>query len=78
MKIGIISDTHNKYERAKIALEKLLLDGAEFIVHAGDIGEVQTLELLKNCGKRYIAVYGNNDGGWRGTFRRNSSSNKTA
>jgi len=61
MKIGIISDSHTKFSRAKQALEMLLGDGAEFIVHAGDIVELQTLELLKNCGKRYVAVYGNND-----------------
>ena len=61
MKIGIISDTHTKYKKAQKALEMLLKNGAEFIVHAGDICEVETLELLKNCGKRYVAVYGNND-----------------
>ena len=61
MKIGIISDTHKKVKRAKTALDMLLKDGAEFIVHAGDIVEPEILELLKNCGKKYVAVYGNND-----------------
>ena len=61
MKIGIISDTHTKFKKAQKALTMLLENGAEFIVHAGDIVEVETLELLKNCGKRYVAVYGNND-----------------
>ncbi|MDB2561971.1 YfcE family phosphodiesterase [Sulfurimonas sp.] len=61
MKIGIISDTHTKYKKAQKALDMLLENGAEFIVHAGDIVEVETLELLENCGKRYVAVYGNND-----------------
>lgn len=61
MKIGIISDTHRKYKKAKKALDMLLDNGAEFIIHAGDIVEVETLELLKNCGVRYVAVYGNND-----------------
>lgn len=61
MKIGIISDTHTKFKKAKKALEMLLENGAEFIVHAGDICEVQTLELLKHCGKKYVVVYGNND-----------------
>ena len=61
MKIGIISDTHSKFNKAKIALDMLLENGAEFIIHAGDIVEIETLELLKNCGKRHIAVYGNND-----------------
>jgi len=61
MKIGILSDTHTKVKSAKKALDMLIENGAEFIIHAGDICEYETLELLKNCGKRYIAVYGNND-----------------
>ena len=61
MKIGILSDTHSKIKRAKATLDMLIECGAEFIIHAGDICEYETLELLKNCGKRYIAVYGNND-----------------
>jgi len=61
MKIGILSDTHTKVKKAKSSLDLLIENGAEFIIHAGDIVEVETLELLKNCGKRYVAVYGNND-----------------
>jgi len=61
MKIGIISDTHTKSTKAKEALDMLIENGAEFIIHAGDIVEIETLELLKNCGKEYLAVYGNND-----------------
>ena len=61
MKIAIISDTHTKVTKTKKVLDMLLKNGAEFIIHAGDIEEVETLELLKNCGKKYVAVYGNND-----------------
>lgn len=61
MKIGIISDTHSKVKKASRAINALLNDGAEFIIHAGDIVEVETLDLLKNCGVDYVAVYGNND-----------------
>ncbi len=61
MRIGIISDTHSKVAMAGEALDLLIKNGAEFIIHAGDIGEVQTLNLLKNCGVGYVAVYGNND-----------------
>ena len=61
MKIGIISDSHSKVGKTKKALDMLIENGAEFIIHAGDIGKVETLELLKNCGKQYVAVYGNND-----------------
>jgi putative phosphoesterase len=61
MKIGILSDTHTKVKSAKKSLDVLLENGAEFIVHAGDVCEVETLELLKHCAKRYVVVYGNND-----------------
>jgi len=61
MKIGIFSDTHSKVQRAKESLDLLIENGAEFIIHAGDVCELETLELLKNCSKRYICVYGNND-----------------
>jgi len=61
MKIGVISDTHSKVGKAKKAIEFLLREGIEFFIHAGDICEVEVLEMLKNSGKRYVAVYGNND-----------------
>lgn len=61
MKIGIISDTHSKVNKAKNALDTLVNDGAEFIIHAGDVVEFETLELLRDCGLKYVAVYGNND-----------------
>ena len=61
MKIGIISDTHRKINKTKKALDLLLDNGAEFIIHAGDIVEVEILEMLESCGVNYVAVYGNND-----------------
>jgi len=61
MKIGVLSDTHHKVKKAKKALDFLIAHGAEFIIHAGDIVEPEILELLANCGKKYVAVYGNND-----------------
>lgn len=61
MKIGIISDTHRKVKKAARAINTLIADGAEFILHAGDIVELDILELLKNSKVGYIAVYGNND-----------------
>ena len=61
MKIGILSDNHHSLDKAKIALDTLIEDGAEFIIHAGDLISLEMLNMLKNCGLRYIAVYGNND-----------------
>lgn len=61
MKIGIISDTHKKVKKAKKAIAMLIENGAEFIIHAGDVVEVEILKMLKNCSLDYLAVYGNND-----------------
>ncbi|WP_297431733.1 YfcE family phosphodiesterase [Sulfurimonas sp.] len=61
MKIGIISDSHTKVKKARKAVNMLLENGVDFFIHAGDIVETQTLDILENSGKKYIAVYGNND-----------------
>ena len=61
MKIGIISDSHTKVKKARKAVNMLLENGVDFFIHAGDIVEPQTLDILENSGKKYIAVYGNND-----------------
>jgi len=61
VKIGILSDTHHKVKRSQKNIHHLLANGAEFLIHAGDIGEPAVLEQLKDSGVRYIAVYGNND-----------------
>ena len=61
MKIGIMSDTHKKLGRAKKAIDLLIENGAEFIVHAGDIVREEVLEYLEEKQIRYVAVLGNND-----------------
>jgi len=61
MKIGILSDTHKKVGRAKKAIDMLLDNGAEFLIHAGDIGKIEILEYFKEISIPYTAVLGNND-----------------
>ncbi|HQS66673.1 MAG TPA: YfcE family phosphodiesterase [Sulfuricurvum sp.] len=61
MKIGLLSDTHTKKGRSQRAIDHLKANGAEFLIHAGDIVKPEMLEQLKASGLRYIAVYGNND-----------------
>lgn len=61
MKIGIISDSHKKLGRAKKGIDFLIQQGAEYIIHAGDIVRVELLEYLESTGLVYLAVYGNND-----------------
>ena len=61
MKIGILSDTHKKEKRSQKVVNHLIKNGAEFLIHAGDIVKPEMLDQLENSGLRYVAVYGNND-----------------
>jgi len=61
MKVGILSDTHSKVGRAKKVIDLLVENGAQYLVHAGDICEVEVLEYMAEKSLPYIAVYGNND-----------------
>jgi predicted phosphodiesterase len=47
MKIGIMSDTHKKVGRAKKVIDLLIENGAEYILHAGDIVKEEVLEYLE-------------------------------
>ena len=49
MKIGVLSDTHTKVKKSQQNIDMLLSNGAEFLIHAGDIGEIDTLEQLKTA-----------------------------
>lgn len=61
MKIGILSDTHKKVAYSQQLIDHLLDEGAEFLIHCGDIVKEEMLQQLKRSKKRYMAVYGNND-----------------
>jgi hypothetical protein len=61
MKVGIISDTHKKVGRAKKAIDLLLDEGIEFLVHAGDIVKEEILEYIESKNIKYVAVLVNND-----------------
>ena len=61
MKLGILSDTHKKAGRARKAIDTLVENGAEFLIHAGDIGKEETLAYMEATGLPYVAVLGNND-----------------
>ncbi|MDY0181315.1 YfcE family phosphodiesterase [Aliarcobacter skirrowii] len=61
MKIAIVSDSHFKVDYLNSAIEFLKKEDCEYLIHAGDICTVDSLEVLKNCGLKYICVFGNND-----------------
>lgn len=60
-KIGILSDTHTKTKRAQKAIEQLVREGAQYLIHAGDIVELEILKLMEETALPYVAVLGNND-----------------
>jgi uncharacterized protein len=57
-RVGLISDTHGLVRPEAVDF----LRGSDFIVHAGDIGDVQVLEELRRLAP-LTAVRGNNDKG---------------
>ena len=60
MRIGLISDTHGLLRPEAVDF----LQGSDFIVHAGDIGDAHVLEGLRALAP-VTAVRGNNDtGAW--------------
>ena len=61
MIVGLVSDSHGKAERLKAALEVFAGHGVHAVVHCGDIGSVECVELLATAGVPAYAVAGNMD-----------------
>ena len=59
MIVGILSDTHGRADMAHLAVQKLLENRAEYIVHCGDVGGQEVLDAL--AGHPSMFVFGNND-----------------
>ena len=59
MKIGVISDTHDKVEITAAAIRLLLDEGAELLLHCGDICRPRTIRLFDEVPTHF--VIGNND-----------------
>ena len=66
MKIGIMSDSHDRLEKITKAVKLLEGEGAQALIHAGDfVAPFAVKEVLKFSGAVY-GVFGNNDGEIRG------------
>jgi putative phosphoesterase len=61
MRIGILSDSHGKTRKLRVALEVLVSRGVEAIVHCGDICCTRSLHLLASTGIPAWLVAGNMD-----------------
>src|SRR5687767_11379217 len=59
MKIGILSDTHNRPDPMRSALALLKDAGAQHYLHCGDIGDRDMLDLLAGLPAGF--VWGNTD-----------------
>jgi putative phosphoesterase len=59
MRIGILSDTHDQVERTARAVRRLVDEGAEVLIHCGDLTGP---EVVYECALRPAHfVFGNND-----------------
>jgi len=61
MKIGLLSDTHHRTDLHTQAIDNLLAQGVEYILHAGDIHSQEHLQMLKDTNLPFVVVFGNND-----------------
>ncbi|HYT92285.1 MAG TPA: metallophosphoesterase family protein [Gemmataceae bacterium] len=59
MRLGILSDTHNRLERTAAAVEQLRAAGAERLIHCGDLTGPEVVALCGVLPSYY--VFGNND-----------------
>ncbi len=72
MKIGLLSDTHNHVKESRRALDLLLANGAEHLVHCGDIGEDVLGLMTAVCMETGVAAHvalGNCDAYWAADIR---------
>jgi putative phosphoesterase len=62
MRLGIISDTHDRLERTVRAVEMLTAAGAEALIHCGDL---LSPDIVDACGVLpFYFVFGNNEDDW--------------
>jgi len=61
MKIGIVSDTHGKSRRLAAGLEAFAQRNVEAVVHCGDVGCVECVQMLGAFDASAYMVAGNTD-----------------
>lgn len=61
MKIGILSDSHTRSDYTELVVEHLKEQGAQYLLHAGDLCIEDNLKILQNSKLVYVSVFGNND-----------------
>jgi len=61
MILGILSDTHGRFAAARKGVELLRARGATYLIHCGDVGGEDILDLLADDPPAAAFVFGNND-----------------
>lgn len=62
MKIGILSDTHDRLPMIERAVERFNAGGVGLVLHAGDFVSPFTALPLQELEADFVGVFGNNDG----------------
>jgi putative phosphoesterase len=70
MRIGVVSDTHNRLPNVARLVELLDEAGVAYVIHTGDITQPATLEVLARLRAPLVGVFGNNDAGERAGLER--------
>ncbi|AEI14551.1 phosphodiesterase, MJ0936 family [Flexistipes sinusarabici DSM 4947] len=66
MKVGVISDSHDNVKNLSFAVEYFNRNGADYVIHCGDIVSPFAAEYLNRFQMPYFGIFGNNDGEWLG------------
>ncbi len=61
MRIGVVSDTHNRLRNVRRIVELFNAARVDRVVHTGDITEARTLEVFEGLEATLVGVFGNND-----------------
>ena len=62
MKIGVMADSHDNLVMIRAALKLLEAEGAQALLHAGDIVAPFAVKAILTFPHRVVGVFGNNDG----------------
>ncbi len=62
MKIGIIGDTHDHLSLTRSAVDALISEDADLVLHTGDYIAPFVIPVLGKIPVRVVGVFGNNDG----------------
>ena len=62
MRIGLISDTHDRVPAIRALVERMMEGGASLIMHAGDYCSPFSLQPFQDLSVPVLGVFGRNDG----------------